>query len=128
MRSLPVPQPPPLSAANALLHKCNVLWETTLRKLAAAAEENGGALTASGNLSGGEAMSNGGDEGVVDVSRNPVFDLRFFRAAVRSANELPGSGPRWSEEGLTSGADRALEFFRKGQVCCTVSMLLLFYI
>lgn len=73
-------------------------------------------------------MSNGGDEGVVDVSRSPVFDLRFFRAAVRSANELPGLGPRWLEEGLSSGADRALEFFRKGQVWCTVSMLLLFYI
>lgn len=123
--SFPVPQIPLLSAANALLHKCNALWEATLRKLAAAADEGGGPLTASESVLGGEAMSNGGDEGVVDVSRSPVFDLRFFRAAMRSVNELPGSDPRWSEEGLSSGADQALEFFCKGQVWRTLSMLLL---
>ena len=108
------------SAANALLHKCNGLWKSALNKLAAIDDED-----KSSGSNGSAAVDNaaapsdgGGDDDVLDVSRSPVFDLRFFKNAARSANDLAGGSSMtgWTEESVAAGAERALEFFRKAQV------------
>lgn len=99
------------STADALIHKCNSIWDTMQRRLASAENEGGAPAAESGQSSDASASTDN-----ADVSSNPAFDLVFFKGSIKAVNMLSGLGVCWSDENAAAGAARAVAFFQGGQV------------